>query len=107
MTHKQYYQLVTFDSFVGYVKCALCWDAGQEPVDVKALKLTMHEEVNGVYIPPSEYCACDGLPEEWVGLVPDIREAMVSPWKSCGKGGDKGSGDTLRKEMVIKKRHKK
>lgn len=74
VNQKQFYSLVTFDKFIGYLRCALCWDAGQEPVDVKALQLTMHDTINGLYIPPNEYCACDGLLEEWIHLVPNIKQ---------------------------------
>jgi hypothetical protein len=28
VNQKQYYQLVTFENFLGYLKCAVCWDAG-------------------------------------------------------------------------------
>ena len=73
VNQKQYYQLVTFDKFIGYLRCAICWDAGQERVDVKALKLAMHEKITGIYYPPNDYCACDGLPLEWIDLIPNIK----------------------------------
>jgi hypothetical protein len=28
VNQKQFYQLVTFDKFIGYLRCAICWDAG-------------------------------------------------------------------------------
>eukprot|EP00347_Sterkiella_histriomuscorum_P019089 403342991 len=74
VNQKQFYQLVTFDKFIGYLKCAVCWDTGFEPVDVKALSLTMHDTISGLYIPPNDYCACDGLPEEWISLIPNINQ---------------------------------
>lgn len=24
---------------------------------------------------PSEYCACDGLPDEWISLIPNVKES--------------------------------
>lgn len=63
---------MTFDKFIGYLKCAVCWDSGTEPVDVKALNLMMHDTINGLYMPPADYCACDGLPDEWISLIPNV-----------------------------------
>ena len=74
VNQKQYYNLVTFDKCLGYLRCALCWDAGLEPVDVKAIKLNMHNQISGIYIPPEEYCASDGLLDEWIALIPNIKE---------------------------------
>ena len=74
VNQKQFYSLVTFDKFIGYLKCAICWDAGQELVDVKALNLRMHDQISGLYMPPVEYCACDGLPDEWMDLIPNIKD---------------------------------
>ena len=34
----------------------------------------MHDTINGIYIPPDDYCACDGLLDEWIRLIPNIKE---------------------------------
>lgn len=34
----------------------------------------MHDEISGIYIPPSDYCACHALPDEWIKLIPNLIE---------------------------------
>jgi hypothetical protein len=72
VSQKQFYSLVMFDKFIGYLKCTVCFDSSPELVDVKTLKLSHHDKVRGIYIPSSDFCPCDGLPDEWMNLIPNI-----------------------------------
>ena len=72
---KQYYKLITFDKFYGYMKCAICLHGGQEEFDVRRVPLTMHPSVKDIYLPPNDYFACDSMPDEWMDLIPNLNEA--------------------------------
>lgn len=34
----------------------------------------MHEQIKGLYLAPTDYCASDGLLDEWMTLIPNVNE---------------------------------
>lgn len=34
----------------------------------------MHEQIKGLYLAPTDYCASDGLLDEWMTLIPNVND---------------------------------
>jgi len=76
VTQKRYYFNCTGAKAVCYIKLAIGLVRSEKQLDVSKIEIKQANEDYPIYVPMQTYYACEPLPDEWLSLVPNIRESI-------------------------------